>query len=79
MNDFSRQPMKEELHALREHILRFPAVTKRSRWVRNHVANNVLAGLETDFEIQYRSEYNYAVIQNDYLAGALEAYDKGDI
>jgi len=74
----TRPLMRDALHALAEHILRMPATTTRSKWLKEKVAAEIVAQSWIEcLDRQYRSEYTYADAPTEYIARTLEAFDKG--
>jgi len=73
----TRPLMRDALHALAEHILRMPATTTRSKWLKENVAAEIVAQSWIEcLDRQYRSEYTYADAPTEYIAKTLEAFDK---
>ena len=73
----TRPLMRESLHALAEHVLRMPATTNRTKWLRGKIAAEIVAQSWIEcLDRQYRSEYPYADAPNEYIAKTLEAFDK---
>ena len=73
----TRPLMRDALHALAEHILRMPASTNRTKWLKAKVAAEIVAQSWTEcLDRQYRGEYPYADVPTEYLAKTLEAFDK---
>ena len=73
----TRPLMKDALHALAEYILRMPATTNRTKWLKQHIALDIAgqAWIEC-LDRQYRAEYPYADAPTEYIAKTLEAFDK---
>ena len=73
----TRPLMREALHSLAEYILRMPASTNRTKWLKQKVAAEIVAQSWTEcLDRQYRSEYPYADAPTEYIAKTLEAYDQ---
>ena len=73
----TRPLMRDALHALAEHILRMPATTTRSKWLKQKVAAEIVAQSWIEcLDRKYRSEYTYADAPTEYIARTLEAFDK---
>ena len=72
----TEQLIKEDLHALREWILRCPFSSNRGRWLRDYIGTRYLKGLEQDLASQYRSEYAYADVPTEFLAMTLKQMDE---
>ena len=73
----TRPLMREALHSLAEHVLRMPAGTNRTKWLKQKVAAEIVAQSWTEcLDRQYRSEYPYADAPTEYIAKTLEAYDQ---
>ena len=73
----TRPLMREALHSLAEHILRMPAGTNRTKWLKKRIAEEVVAIAWIEcLDRQYRSEYPYADAPTEYIAKTLEAYDQ---
>ena len=71
------QRMADACHLLSEHILRMPASSNRSNWLKAHIAKRVSNDrLIRDLANAYRAEYPYADAPTEYLAEALKAYDE---
>ena len=73
----TRPLMRDALHALAEHILRMPATTNRTKWLKQNVASEIVAQSWVEcLDRQYRSEYPYADVPTEYLAKTLQAFDE---
>ena len=73
----TRPLMRDALHALAEHILRMPAGTNRTKWLKERIAADIVVGAWIEcLDRQYRSEYPYADAPTEYIAKTLEAFDK---
>ena len=74
----TRPLMRDALHALAEHILRMPATTNRTKWLKARVAEDIISQswVET-LDRQYRHEYAYADAPTEYIAKTLQAFDEG--
>lgn len=74
----TRPLMRDALHALAEHILRMPATTNRTKWLKQHVASDIASQAWIEcLDRQYRSEYPYADAPTEYIAKTLQAFDEG--
>ena len=72
----TRPLMRESLHALAEHILRMPAITNRTKWLKQRIASDIIGQSWIEcLDRQYRSEYAYADVPTEYLAKTLQAFD----
>lgn len=73
----TRHLMRESLHALAEHILRMPATTNRTKWLKESVASEIVSQSWVEcLDRQYRAEYTYADAPNEYIAKTLQALDQ---
>ena len=73
----TRPLMRDALHALAEHILRMPATTNRTKWLKENVAAEIIAQSWVEcLDRQYRSEYAYADAPTEYIAKTLQAFDQ---
>ena len=73
----TRPLMRDALHALAEYILRMPAKTNRTKWLKEKVAAEIVVQSWTEcLDRQYRSEYPYADAPTEYLAKTLKAFDE---
>ena len=73
----TRPLMRDALHALAEHILRMPATTTRSKWLKQNIAADIVGQSWIEcLDRQYRSEYTYADAPTEYIAKTLEAFDR---
>jgi len=73
----TRPLMRDALHALAEHVLRMPAKTNRTKWLKQRIASDIVGQSWIEcLDRQYRSEYTYADAPTEYIAKTLEAFDK---
>lgn len=73
----TRLLMRDALHALAEYILRMPATTNRTKWLKQNVASEIVSQSWVEcLDRQYRSEYPYADAPTEYLAKTLQAFDE---
>lgn len=69
--------MRDALHALAEYILRMPAQTNRTKWLKEHIAKDISSeSWVRGLDLQYRSEYPYADAPTEYIAKTLQAFDE---
>lgn len=77
MTPDSQQRMTDAAHTLAEHILRMPAHTNRSKWLRKQIADRVTNDrFIDDLSRLYDVEYPYADAPTEYLASILRSYDE---
>ena len=72
--------MREACHLLAEYLMRFKGARHSQQWLRDELIQVILgAGNIEDLARDYAAEYDYADVQNPFLADALKTYDEENL
>ena len=77
MKHTATDEMREACHLLAEHIMRYKPLRRSHRWLQQEMLEVILGeGNIQDLARDYAAGYDYADVQNPYLADVLQTYDE---